>query len=150
MNDNTTDYLDRDPLMNHGLVLGAMTQPSGQAALVCYMLSRLGTTKRTAAVRTLGIVERVRQFYRNYRTYRELRNKLGAELNISIHEVDDLLEEVARHRWIEAEKAGTDIWVKCNPTDPNAPALRDWFTKHYNNWRKAREQRAASSGWLEA
>jgi hypothetical protein len=148
MNDNSTDYLDRDPLDNNALVMGALTLPQGQAALVGYMLARM--TKRTATPRRVGFVEQVRLFFRHYRTYRELRSKLGAELNISYHEVDDLLEEVARHRWIEAEKAGADIWLQRNPADPMAPALRDWFTKHYNTWRKSREQRAATIGMIEA
>lgn len=148
MNDKSTDYLDRDPLMNNALVLGALTLPEGQAALVGYMLSR--TTKRSTSARRIGFVEQVRLFFRHYQTYRELRRKLGAELQIPYHEVDDLLEEVARHRWIEAEKAGADIWVQRDPKDPMAPALRDWFTKHYNNWHKAREERAASLGMIEA
>lgn len=145
MNDKTTDYLDRDPLDNNALVLGAMTLPEGQAALVGHMLSRL-FQRPANAPRRLSFVEQVRLFWRHYRTYRDLRSKLGEELHIPYHEVDDLLEEVARHRWIEAEKAGADIWVQRNPNDPMAPALRDWFTKHYNAWRRAREQRAASLG----
>ncbi|HEX7469136.1 MAG TPA: hypothetical protein VIJ24_06475 [Verrucomicrobiae bacterium] len=39
-------------------------------------------------------------------------------------------EEILRHKWIESEKAGSDIGFE--------RALTDWIVKHRSKWRKAR------------
>ena len=39
-------------------------------------------------------------------------------------------EEILRHKWIESEKAGSDIGFEL--------ALTDWIVKHRSKWRKAR------------
>jgi hypothetical protein len=39
-------------------------------------------------------------------------------------------EEVLKHKWIESEKAGTDIGFE--------KALLDWIVKHRSNWRERR------------
>jgi hypothetical protein len=39
-------------------------------------------------------------------------------------------EEILKHKWIESEKAGTDIGFE--------KALLDWIVKHRSNWRAKR------------
>ena len=39
-------------------------------------------------------------------------------------------EEILKHKWIESEKAGTDIGFE--------KALLDWILKHRSNWREKR------------
>ena len=40
-------------------------------------------------------------------------------------------EEILKHKWIESEKAGTDIGFE--------RALTDWIIKHRSKWRKSRQ-----------
>lgn len=39
-------------------------------------------------------------------------------------------EEILKHKWIESEKAGSDIGFE--------KALLDWIVKHRSNWRARR------------
>ena len=41
-------------------------------------------------------------------------------------------EEILKHKWIESEKAGTDIGFE--------KALLDWIVKHRSNWRVKRQK----------
>ena len=41
-------------------------------------------------------------------------------------------EEILKHKWIESEKAGTDIGFE--------KALLDWIVKHRSNWRTKRQR----------
>ena len=43
-------------------------------------------------------------------------------------------EEILKHKWIESEKAGTDIGFE--------KALLDWILKHRSNWRDKRHKEA--------
>jgi hypothetical protein len=43
-------------------------------------------------------------------------------------------EEILKHKWIESEKAGTDIGFE--------KALCDWIVKHRSNWRNKRMKEA--------
>jgi hypothetical protein len=43
-------------------------------------------------------------------------------------------EEILKHKWIESEKAGTDIGFE--------KALLDWIVKHRSNWREKRLKEA--------
>jgi hypothetical protein len=45
-------------------------------------------------------------------------------------------EEILKHKWIESEKAGTDIGFE--------KALLDWIVKHRSNWRDKRAREAKS------
>ena len=47
----------------------------------------------------------------------------------------DQAEEIKKHKWIESEKAGTDLGDK---------AALDWVRNHAAEWRRWREQGAAS------
>ena len=42
-------------------------------------------------------------------------------------------EEILKHKWIESEKAGTDIGFE--------RALTDWIVRHRSKWRKTRQPR---------
>jgi hypothetical protein len=41
-------------------------------------------------------------------------------------------EEILKHKWIESEKAGSDIGFE--------KALLDWIVKHRSNWRLKRQR----------
>jgi hypothetical protein len=43
-------------------------------------------------------------------------------------------EEILKHKWIESEKAGSDIGFE--------KALLDWIVKHRSNWREKRQKEA--------
>ena len=43
-------------------------------------------------------------------------------------------EEILKHKWIESEKAGTDIGFE--------KALLDWIVKHRSSWRQKRMKEA--------
>lgn len=43
-------------------------------------------------------------------------------------------EEILKHKWIESEKAGSDIGFE--------RALLDWIVKHRSNWRTKRMKEA--------
>jgi hypothetical protein len=43
-------------------------------------------------------------------------------------------EEILKHKWIESEKAGTDIGFE--------KALLDWIVKHRSSWRDRRMKEA--------
>ncbi len=43
-------------------------------------------------------------------------------------------EEILKHKWIESEKAGTDIGFD--------GALLDWIVKHRSSWRDKRQKEA--------
>ena len=43
-------------------------------------------------------------------------------------------EEILKHKWIESEKAGSDIGFE--------KALCDWIVKHRSNWRTKRMKEA--------
>ncbi len=57
---------------------------------------------------------------------------------VPVEQLEELFREVRRHQWLEAEKAGKDIWAERNPHDPDAVAFRDWAAKHYSAWRSSR------------
>jgi hypothetical protein len=45
--------------------------------------------------------------------------------------------EILKHKWIESEKAGTDIGFE--------KALLDWIVKHRSNWRDRRRKEARTA-----
>jgi len=40
-------------------------------------------------------------------------------------------EEILRHKWLESEKAGSDVGFE--------QALTDWIVKHRSKWRRSRQ-----------
>lgn len=69
---------------------------------------------------------------------------LGVQLPIAEDGVIEMIEEVHRFKWLEAERAGRDIWRERNPTDPEALALREWFRLYFGAWYLARQTRRFS------
>ena len=45
-------------------------------------------------------------------------------------------EEILKHKWIESEKAGSDIGFE--------KALLDWIVKHRSSWRAQRQKEPVS------
>ena len=46
-------------------------------------------------------------------------------------------QEILRHKWLESEKAGTDIGFE--------QALTDWMVNHRSQWRKRRQAERANA-----
>jgi len=51
-------------------------------------------------------------------------------------------EEILKHKWIESEKAGSDIGFE--------KALLDWIVKHRSNWREKRMKEVRSQAQATA
>jgi hypothetical protein len=47
----------------------------------------------------------------------------------------EILKRVSEHQWLEAEKAGRDIWAERDPQCPRRAAVRDWFRRFFLRWR---------------
>lgn len=66
--------------------------------------------------------------------YDRVESALGQRPEVCHTRITDMLREIERHQWIEAEKANRDIWVEADPKDPFGAAVRDWYVKHYADW----------------
>ncbi|MCC6548291.1 hypothetical protein IT570_14105 [Candidatus Sumerlaeota bacterium] len=69
---------------------------------------------------------------------------LGVPVPVSDDGVVDMIEEVRRFKWLEAERAGRDIWRERHPSDPEGGALREWFRLYFGAWYLARCSRRFS------
>lgn len=67
----------------------------------------------------------------------------AAPEHIPVDMLPELFREVRRHQWLEAEKAGRNIWAERSPEDPDGLALRDWMGRHYATWRRRMMRQAA-------
>jgi len=63
--------------------------------------------------------------------------------SIPVDALPELFREVRRYQWLEAEKAGRNIWAERSPEDPDGLALRDWMSRHYATWRRRATRQAA-------
>jgi hypothetical protein len=72
----------------------------------------------------------------------KVEDTLGVELPLSSDSIHAMLDEVKKFQWIEAERAGRNIWAEHNASDPQAPALREWFRRHFGAWYLARKSMA--------
>lgn len=70
-----------------------------------------------------------------------LADRFGVIVPLGDQDSKELLEEVRKFKWLEAERAGRDIWRERNPRDPEAAAFREWFARHYGAWHLARAKR---------
>ncbi|MDX2176093.1 MAG: hypothetical protein SF028_06445 [Candidatus Sumerlaeia bacterium] len=59
---------------------------------------------------------------------------LGMELPLRDDELDAMMAEVERYKWLEAERAGRDIWRERDAENPLRPALVEWFRRHFGSW----------------
>lgn len=67
-------------------------------------------------------------------------NHLGVDLPLEQRDVEAMMEEVRRFKWLEAERAGRDIWAERHPENPDQGALREWFRLHFGAWYLARRK----------
>lgn len=67
-----------------------------------------------------------------------LDSRLGIELPLSEAAFEEMMEEVRRFQWIEAERAGKNIWRESSHQDPEAAAFTEWFRRHFAEWYLAR------------
>jgi hypothetical protein len=67
-------------------------------------------------------------------------DRLGLRVPVSDDEFADMMQEVKRFKWLEAEKAGRDIWRERHPEDPELGALRTWFERHFGAWYLGRQR----------
>lgn len=63
-----------------------------------------------------------------------LRNHLGVDLPLTPEECARMGAEVRRFQWIEAERAGRNIWVERDASNPDAAATAEWFRRHFGAW----------------
>ena len=68
-----------------------------------------------------------------------LDEKLGINLPLSDNAFGEMMEEVRRYKWLEAERAGRDIWSERSRQDPEAAAFLEWFRKYYGEWYFSRQ-----------
>jgi hypothetical protein len=120
---------------------------AGVAAYAHYLDSINAEAGPSPAMR---LYRHIATLVQRYRRYRRAAKALGAAPEIPLSRIDEILAEASAHRWIEAEKAGSDIWVAADPADPEGAALRDWFAKHYQAWRAARLQKPAGQATATA
>jgi len=66
-------------------------------------------------------------------------DQLGISLPVSDREFAEMLAEVKKYKWLEAERAGRDIWKEKNPSNPEVGALREWFRLHFGAWYLSRK-----------
>ena len=88
------------------------------------------------AVKKPSLWKVFKEYLKDYRDYRRLTSTVGTDLEIPFYRVNDIVTEARRYKWIEAEKAGRDIWVEKCPADPDGCALREWVARHFESWKK--------------
>jgi len=47
----------------------------------------------------------------------------------------DLILRIQEYKWLEAERAGRDVWKDASPTQAWDAAARGWIAQHYAAWR---------------
>jgi len=73
----------------------------------------------------------------------QVQEVLGVNLPVEGDAILEMMDEVRRFKWLEAERAGRDIWRERNPSDPEAGATREWFQRHFGAWYLARKRATA-------
>lgn len=66
--------------------------------------------------------------------------RLGLDLELSEEAYAEMMEEVRRFQWIEAERAGRNIWAESSCKDPEVAAFKEWFRRHFGAWYLSRRQ----------
>jgi len=80
------------------------------------------------------VCSRCRTTIDNYKLQRRIERDLGVRLPISGDQVPCMMNEVRRFQWLEAERAGRDIWAERDKKNPERVALSEWFRKHFGAW----------------
>ena len=47
----------------------------------------------------------------------------------------DLIHQIQEYKWLEAERAGRDVWKDGLPSQAWDTAARKWIAQHYSAWR---------------
>lgn len=68
-------------------------------------------------------------------------SRYGIDLPLTDETYRAMMDEVRRYKWLEAERAGRDIWRERNPHDPDAMAFQEWFRNHFGAWYLSRNRR---------
>ena len=112
---------------------GAIPQPDPSALAIAALLQALAPHLSARTVwRRLG--DSLAHLRRRHAEQVRLRSHLGLELPLSAEECARMHEEVRRFQWIEAERAGRNIWAERDASDPEAAALIEWFRRHFGAW----------------
>ncbi|MCB2155791.1 hypothetical protein KQI84_12985 [bacterium] len=122
------------------------SQGASPLIALSYLMELLHKSRRMAQrerMPRLTLVQRIRMFLQRHRRYRMIQKRLGVQDMVPYSKVDCLFAEVERHRWLEAEKAGRDIWTERNPADPEGTALQDWFGRYFRAWYSANVEQVA-------
>lgn len=118
---------------------GATTPSVAHAIAAASMMESpiFATAKQSPAKSGSRVLGFLRDLWAQYRTYRKLNETVGKEIEIPFYRSNDILIEAKRHQWLEAEKAGRDIWRERDPYDPEGCALRDWVSKYLDAWKRS-------------
>lgn len=73
-----------------------------------------------------------------------VKERFGIDLALTDDTYRAMMDEVRRYKWLEAERAGRDIWRERNPHDPEAVAFQEWFRNHFGAWYLNRRNRRAT------
>lgn len=118
------------------------TLPSPASAIAAATLMNLNDEYNLRPVRTTSVKQPslwklFKEYYKDYREYRGLMKLIGKDLEIPFYRVNDIVAEARHYKWIEAEKAGRDIWVEKCPSDPEGCAVREWVARHFDAWKQS-------------
>ncbi len=81
----------------------------------------------------------------HYELRERIEKILETELPISSSDAPQLYAEVQKYKWLEAERAGRDIWREKSPKDPDAIAVKEWFRQYFGAWYLAHKQAQRAS-----
>lgn len=110
-----------------------MTAAVDPAAIVMFY-EELGKAMNWKKVRRGALRLFGRRHYEAAQARDRIQETLGIELPLEASQITELMNEVQRYKWLEAERAGRDIWRERDPRDPEAGALREWFSRHFGAW----------------
>ncbi len=118
------------PSVAHGIAAAYMVETSTAETAPKPVKAKSPALNRSKIMSYLG------DLWDQYKTYRKLNECVGKDVEIPFYRSKDIFWEAKRHKWIEAEKAGRDIWAERDPQDPDGCALRDWVSKYLDAWKK--------------
>jgi hypothetical protein len=106
---------------------------SPAAFAMSYLAPRIADGELATRLMT-DVRQRCRTTINNYKLQRRIERELGVRLPISGAQVPCMMNEVRRFQWLEAERAGRDIWAERDKKNPERVALSEWFRKHFGAW----------------
>ncbi|MDX1971067.1 MAG: hypothetical protein SFY68_00910 [Candidatus Sumerlaeia bacterium] len=122
---------------SYGAAFPSLAAPLVAASAVDFHFSEEIPVNATPTQPRRTLFRYVADLWAQYQAYRRLTQLLGKELDIPFYRSEDILAEAQRHKWLEAEKAGRDIWCERDPYDPEGCALRDWVSRYLDSWKRS-------------